>query len=121
MHTTLIAFAGVAANIHLYQLLLSKSPNRRTATTTLLAWLGGNGFLGAQFSWVLRPIFGTPRIEVQFLRPDLLRGNFYQSFWHTLAKITHGHPLPILLLIIAAIAVMILKTIRTHHPTIKPR
>ena len=34
------------------------------ATATLLAWLGGNGFLGAQFSWILRPFFGSPSLKV---------------------------------------------------------
>src|SRR6478735_5801473 len=67
-HTFLIGFAGITANLHLHRILAVKAPTPAAATVTLLAWLGGNGFLGAQFSWILRPFFGTPSQEVQFLR-----------------------------------------------------
>ncbi|HEX7260356.1 MAG TPA: hypothetical protein VF258_00925, partial [Luteolibacter sp.] len=49
-HTFLIGFAGITANLHLHRMLAVKAPTPLVATATLLAWLGGNGFLGAQFS-----------------------------------------------------------------------
>lgn len=90
-HTFLIGFAGIAANVHLHRLLASRAPSRAAANTTLFAWLAGNGFLGAQFSWVLRPFFGSPGLEVAFLRPDPLRGNFYEAIWRSLDRLTDGH------------------------------
>lgn len=114
-HTFLIGFAGIAANIHLHRLLAAKSPTPAAATATLLAWLGGNGFLGAQFSWILRPFFGSPGLEVQFLRPDPMRGNFYQAVWRSIDHISHGFPLPMLSLIILVLAIPIVNAIQSNH------
>ena len=114
-HTVLIGFAGIAANIHLHRLLAVKSPTPAAATATLLAWLGGNGFLGAQFSWILRPFFGTPTLEVQFLRPDPMRGNFYQTVWRSLEQITGGFGLPALSVVILILAIPIARAIQSQH------
>ncbi|RYD22462.1 MAG: hypothetical protein EOP88_07995 [Verrucomicrobiaceae bacterium] len=116
-HTLLIGFAGIAANIHLHRLLAAKAPTATAATATLLAWLGGNGFLGAQFSWILRPFFGTPTLKVQFLRDEPMNGNFYQSVWTALQEITGGAGMPVLSLILILIAVPILSTIHSNHRT----
>ena len=116
-HTFLIGFAGIAANIHLHRLLAAKSPTPAAATATLLAWLGGNGFLGAQFSWVLRPFFGSPSLEVQFLRPDPLRGNFYQTVWHSIDQITGGFGVPALSLLLLILAIPIARAIQSNHQT----
>src|SRR5690606_23451502 len=86
--TALIAFAGLTANLHLHRLLTGASPDRMAANLTLLAWLGGNAFLGAQFSWLLRPFFGSPGLTVQFLRPDWREGNFYEAVWNALEETT---------------------------------
>ena len=59
-HTVLIALAGIIANLHLAKLLVAVTPDARTAIATLIAWLGGNAFVGAQLSWIMRPFFGTP-------------------------------------------------------------
>lgn len=32
-----------------------------------------------QLAWTLRPFIGSPRLAVQFLRADPLRGNFYEA------------------------------------------
>ena len=93
-HTFLIGYAGVIANVHLHRLLTARAPDRRIAAATLAAWLTGNAFVGAQFSWILRPFFGSPGLEVAFSRPHPLRGNFYQSVWLSLVKLTGGQPLP---------------------------
>lgn len=107
-HTALIAFAGVSANVHLHRMLGNRAPSRTAALATLFAWLGGNAFLGAQFSWILRPFFGSPSLEVAFLRPDPMRGNFYEAVWRSFVRITDGHPLQVLCLI--AIAALIAAT-----------
>ena len=83
-HTSLIAFAGVVATHRLFGILESFSGNRRAARTTLFVWLVGDLFLGAQVAFLLRPIFGTPTLEIQFLRPDPFEGNFYESLWHAI-------------------------------------
>ena len=121
-HTLLIGFAGIAANIHLHRLLAAKSPTRAAATATLLAWLGGNGFLGAQFSWILRPFFGTPELKVQFLRDHpLSEGNFYQTVWRAIHRITGDFALPVLLAVLVILAIPIVRAIQsTHQTTPKP-
>jgi hypothetical protein len=119
-HTFLIGFAGIAANVHLHRLLAAKAPTTAAATATLLAWLGGNGFLGAQFSWVLRPFFGSPTLEVQFLRPDPLRGNFYQTVWRSLESLTGGFALPVLTLALMGMAVPVFLAIQSNHQPRKP-
>jgi hypothetical protein len=119
-HTFLIGFAGIAANVHLHRLLAVKAPTPAAANATLLAWLAGNGFLGAQFSWVLRPFFGSPNLEVQFLRPDPLRGNFYQTVWRSLESLTGGFALPVLTLALMAMAIPVFLAIQTKHQPLRP-
>lgn len=89
-HTSLIAFAGVVANLHLAKVLIATIPDRRIAATTLAAWLLGNAFVGAQLSWILRPFFGTPSIEIAFLRDHPFDGTFYEVVWRALNEIFHG-------------------------------
>ena len=87
----------------------------------MLAWLGGNGFLGAQFSWILRPFFGTPGLEVQFLRPNPLRGNFYQTVWRSIDQISGGFGVPVLCLVVLILIIPIARAIQSHHQTnLKP-
>lgn len=119
-HTLLIGFAGVASNLHLHRLLRAKSPTPAAATITLLAWLGGNGFLGAQFSWILRPFFGTPTLKVQFLRPDPMNGNFYQTVWNAIEHITGGNGLSALFVILVSLGIPICIAILNNHKHPKP-
>lgn len=119
-HTVLIGFAGITANIHLHRLLAVRAPTPAAATATLLAWLGGNGFLGAQFSWILRPFFGFPTLEVQFLRPDPMQGNFYQAVWKSLDHITGGHGLPALIVILTILVGPIVHALKLNHKTTPP-
>ena len=78
----MIAFAGVAANVRLMELLRRLSARPAIAHKVVAAWLAGNLFLGSQLCWVLRPFVGSPGLPVQFLRPDALRGNFFETvFW----------------------------------------
>jgi hypothetical protein len=81
-HVTAIAFAGVAANLRLYQLLQQLSGTARVARAVLAAWLIANLLLGSQLVWILRPFIGAPWLPVQFLRPNAFEGNFYETVLH---------------------------------------
>ena len=78
-----IAFAGVAANLRLFQLLRSLAGNSGAAWRVLLAWLAGNLLLGSQLSWILRPFIGAPGLPVEFLRATAFEGNFYEAVFRS--------------------------------------
>ena len=83
-HVVFIAGAGMIANGRLFRLLKSISPNEIIARRVLGGWLAGNLLLGSQLAWVLRPFIGSPGLRIEFLRPDPLRGNFYEAVGHAL-------------------------------------
>jgi hypothetical protein len=83
-HVAFIAGAGVIANRRLFGLLTTLCPSRAIARRVLFGWLAGNLLLGSQLAWVLRPFIGSPALKIEFLRPDPLRGNFYEAVWHAL-------------------------------------
>ncbi|HEY5752081.1 MAG TPA: hypothetical protein VIT21_02940 [Chthoniobacterales bacterium] len=78
-----IAYAGVVGNVRLLAVLRQICPTA-VARRVFWGWLAGNLFLGAQLSWIFRPFIGSPGLEIQFLRDDPLRGNFYEAVFHTL-------------------------------------
>ncbi len=80
-NTAIIAFAGIVANHKLLRLIQAFSGDAMVGWRTLIAWLAGNLFVGAQLSYILRPFFGNPELPVQFLRPNPLEGNFYEAVW----------------------------------------
>jgi hypothetical protein len=82
VNTGVIALAGLIANWKLLRLIAVFTGSHATGQRTLLAWLGGNLFVGAQLSFIFRPFFGNPNLPVQFLRPDPFNGNFYQTVWY---------------------------------------
>src|SRR5687768_6718009 len=84
VHTAIIAFAGITAHRRFYPVLAAASENPAAAPRVFLAWLAGNLFVGAQLSWNLRPFFGQPGKEVQFLRADWNRSSFYESIFYNL-------------------------------------
>jgi len=86
-----IAFAGVAANARLLDLLRVLAKDAKTARNVLFAWLAGNLFLGAQISWNLRPFIGSPEMEVEFLREDAFSGNFYEAVLRVVGRLVSGH------------------------------
>jgi hypothetical protein len=88
-HVCAIASAGIIANRRLFDLLKRVSGRDATARAVLFSWLAGNLFLGAQLAWNLRPFIGSPNLVVQFLRPDPLRGNFYEAVWRALLHLFH--------------------------------
>ena len=83
LEVILIAFAGVAANLRLLQLLRRLSGRAGIAHKILLAWLSGNLLLGSQLSWVLRPFIGSPWLPVEFLRDNAFQGNFYETVFRS--------------------------------------
>lgn len=112
-HVLLIAVAGVAGTLSLHRILIQRCASPGVATLTMLAWLAGNGFLGAQFSWILRPFFGSPGLEVAFLRKDPLRGSFYEAVWRSLDHATGGNALFTALALVLGAAVLALPVFRT--------
>jgi hypothetical protein len=89
-HVAVIAFAGVAANLRLVQLLRELSGSPVVARRVLLAWLAGNLFLGSQLTWILRPFIGSPDLPVEFLRPAAFHGNFYETVFASLAHLLNS-------------------------------
>ncbi len=87
IHTTLIAYAGVMANLQLFRLLIYVCPTRQAAITTLISWIIGNGIVGTQLSWILRPFFGSPNLEPTFLREDPFNGTFLESVWRAMSRL----------------------------------
>jgi hypothetical protein len=86
----IIAFAGVAAHARLTRLLQSLSGSRSVALRVVCAWLGVNLLLGAQLTWILRPFFGSPHYDVEFLRDRALEGNFFETVFHSVKyMLTH--------------------------------
>ncbi len=118
-HTLLIAMAGIIANLHLARLLLAVTPNARTAATTLVAWLAGNAFVGAQLSWIMRPFFGTPTIEVALFRDQPFSGTFYETVWRSLQHISGNNAPFLLALIILGITALHLPVIKLFAPHFK--
>jgi hypothetical protein len=86
MHVAVIAFAGVAGVVRLYQLLTQLSGNKALARRVLFAWLVGNLFLGSQLTWIARPFIGAPYLPVVFLRDTAFEGNFYENVFQTLQQ-----------------------------------
>jgi hypothetical protein len=82
--TGIIAFAGIAANARLLQLLRELSGSVTAARKVLFAWLAGNLLLGSQLAWNLRPFVGSPGLPVQFLRDDPFKGSFYEAIFRAL-------------------------------------
>lgn len=91
IHTGVIAFAGITANLRLFATLVETTRSRAKASRVLFAWLAGNLFLGAQFSYLLRPFFGKPNLDIQFLRPDAFVGNFYSTLWEYIKTLFGNH------------------------------
>ncbi len=119
-HVLVIAIAGIAGTLSLYRILRQRCPSPGVASLTMLAWLAGNGFLGAQFSWILRPFFGSPNLEVQFLRPDRWNGSFYEGVWRALQLFTDGNAAFAIAGLLCGLAVIALPIIRTLFPRSQP-
>jgi len=87
LEVAVVAFAGIAANVRLLQLLTRFSAQRISALKVLFGWLAGNLLLGTQLCWIMRPFIGSPNLPVQFLRPEAFTGNFFETVWGALSRI----------------------------------
>ncbi|MGE9267997.1 MAG: hypothetical protein ACQKBY_07860, partial [Verrucomicrobiales bacterium] len=56
-------------------------------------------------------------LEIAFLRPDPMRGTFYEAVWRSLDRITGPATLPVLALIVIALALIL----RPLFSFLKPR
>lgn len=86
-HTFLIAYAGITSHHSLLGHVRRHAHSRAHGTRTFYAWLAGNLFVGAQVSWIMRPFFGSPGLEVQLLRDDPFDGSFYETVLNALLHI----------------------------------
>lgn len=121
-HVLLIGVAGVAGVVRLRGLLEAYTSSPAIARSTLGAWIAGNALLGMQFSWILRPFFGAPRLEVAFLREDPMRGSFLEAVWGSLKRISAGMNLEagILAVVCAGIAAIVILQIRNENRKTRP-
>lgn len=87
LHVAVIAFAGIAGTVRLFQLLTQLGGSKTVARRVLFAWLAGNLFLGSQLTWIARPFIGAPHLPVVFLRDTALQGNFYENIFTTLKQL----------------------------------
>lgn len=86
-HVVFIALAGTIAVARQKRWLAESQPTLHNAHVLAGVWLTVNLLVGAQISWNLRPWFGTPGLDVAFLRPDPFDGTFYESL---LRMISHS-------------------------------
>lgn len=86
-HTLMIAYAGIVSHRSLLKHLRGFATSPMHGTRTFFAWLAGNLFVGAQISWIMRPFFGSPGLEVQFLRDDPMNGSFYETVLYALGNL----------------------------------
>lgn len=87
VHVIVIAFAGIAGNARLFQLLTRLAGRERIAQRVLFAWLAVNLFLGSQLTWIARPFIGAPQLPVVFLRDTAFQGNFYENVFSTVQRL----------------------------------
>lgn len=116
-HTALIGLAGFLAVIRLFGFICSLTPNFHAARITLLCWLASNAFVGSQLSFLLRPFFGSPNLEIAFLRPDPFNGTFYEAVWNALNRLL---PVEIVVTLLLVILLLIQKIITKITVTQKP-
>lgn len=75
-----IALAGTIAVVRQRRWLAETCPELRNSHALVATWLLVNLLAGAQLSWNLRPWFGSPGLDVAFLREHPFDGTFYESF-----------------------------------------
>ena len=121
-HVAMIAIAGLTGVVRLRKLLRETCPTPLIANSTLGAWIAGNALLGTQFSWILRPFFGSPKLEVAFLRDNPMAGNFFEAVWKSLKRIFGEVPAEGLVGIVGggAIILIFIYQIRNEQTKRKP-
>ena len=117
VHVFLIGVSGLVGVMRLRRLIEEFSGSRKIARTTLAAWILGNAFLGMQFSWILRPFFGSPGLEVAFLRDDPMKGSFLEAVWRALVRIYQQLPWQSGLLFMWILFLSVLILTKTYRKT----
>lgn len=79
-HIGAIALAGTIATLRQRRWIERSGASSRRSRALVVVWLATNLLSGAQISWIMRPWFGTPSLEVAFLRAHPFDGTFYESF-----------------------------------------
>ncbi len=87
-HTFMIAYAGIVSHRSLLGHVRNFATTPSHGTKTFFVWLAGNLFVGAQVSWIMRPFFGSPGLQVQFFRDHPMNGSFYETVWHAFTTLT---------------------------------
>lgn len=78
-HVVAIALAGTIAVARQSAWLRAVDARAHAPRAVIAVWLAVNLVAGAQLSWILRPWFGSPGMEVAFLREHPFDGTFYES------------------------------------------
>lgn len=120
IHVFLIGVAGLAGIARLWKLLVEYSSSKQIAAATLGSWIAGNMFLGGQFSWVLRPFFGSPGLEVEFLRKNPMQGSFYEAVWASISRVTSVLSFETWMFLTAGIALAIFIFLQSRNQKAKP-
>jgi len=68
-------------------LLCQWTASVKIARHVLLAWLGGNLFLGSQICWVLRPFIWDPAGRVEFIGREYFHGSFYETVFEAVRRL----------------------------------
>ena len=85
-HTLMVAYAGIVSHRSLLGQVRDFATSSAHGTRTFFVWLAGNLFVGAQVSWVMRPFFGSPGLEIQFFRDHPMDGSFYDTVWNSISN-----------------------------------
>ncbi|HKY05620.1 MAG TPA: hypothetical protein VJQ56_12060 [Blastocatellia bacterium] len=85
------AVAGSVGVAALSSRLAELLPDKRQRQRLILVWLGIYSFVGAQVTWLLRPLLGTPGLPVEYIRSYGerlgLESNFYISVYRLLSNL----------------------------------
>jgi len=122
IHVFLIGVAGLAGVVRLRGLLEAYTSSLAIARSTLAAWIAGNALLGMQISWILRPFFGNPKLEVAFLRENPMAGSFLETVWDSLKRILGGMTFEgaMLAIVCMGIAAIVIFQIRKENKKTRP-
>lgn len=87
IHVVLISYAGATSHLILLHYVRAAAMTTASGTSTIVSWLAGNLLVGAQVSWILRPFFGSPNLDVSFIREHPMNGTFYESVLRSLINL----------------------------------
>jgi len=92
LHVLFIAGAGIIGNIRMYQDLPTTPNSKALGKLVLSCWILAHLLTGSQYSWNLRPFFGSPLLPTQFIRPNAFEGSFFEAVYNTISEVTNSQP-----------------------------